>query len=85
VQAKVRAWARLMGRRVSQAREILRTVLVGRIGFQPQADGGWEFRASATPGPLFAGLLPAGGKAVVPPGGPVAPYTVPLRARVPAA
>jgi hypothetical protein len=35
----------------------LREVLVGRIGFTPKADGGWEFVGYADPGPLFAGTV----------------------------
>jgi hypothetical protein len=57
VTAKVNNWHGLMGRRVGQAREILRQVLVGRFAFTPQADGSWDFVGYADPGALFAGTV----------------------------
>ena len=49
-----------MGRRVGEARQILRHLLVGRVTFTPQADGWVEFAGYADPGPLFAGTVLAG-------------------------
>jgi recombinase-like zinc beta ribbon protein len=73
---KVGAWGGLMGRRVGEARQILRHLLVGRVTFTPQADGWVEFVGYADPGPLFAGTVLAGlGKVMVSPTGfePVLP------------
>ena len=66
VVAKLGDWSGLMGRRVTQARQILRHLLVGRISFTPQADGTMEFVGYASIGPLVAGTVLAGlcGKAV---------------------
>jgi hypothetical protein len=49
-----------MGRRVAQARQILRHLLVGRITFTPQTDGTMEFVGRASIGPLVAGTVLAG-------------------------
>jgi site-specific DNA recombinase len=57
IVAKLTDWSGLMGRRVDQARAILRSLLVGRIRFTPQADGTVEFVGSATIGPLVAGTV----------------------------
>jgi len=57
VLGKVGDWSGLMGRRVGQARDILRKVLVGRLAFTPKADGTWDFVGYADPGPLFAGTV----------------------------
>ena len=71
VTAKVNTWHGLMGRRVGQAREVLRQVLVGRFAFTPQADGSWDFVGYADPGALFAGTVLADrGNCVVAPTGP---------------
>ncbi len=43
ILAKLGDWSGLVGRRVGQARQILRHLLVGRITFTPQADGMVEF------------------------------------------
>ena len=57
-----------MGRRVDQARQILRHLLVGRIRFTPQADGVVEFVGHASLRPLVAGTVLADvSKAVVSP------------------
>jgi hypothetical protein len=58
---KLGDWSGLMGRRVAQARQLLRHLLVGRIAFTPRADGLVEI------GPLIAGTVLAGlsGKAGV--------------------
>jgi hypothetical protein len=60
-----------MGRRVAQARQLLRHLLVGRIAFTPRADGTVEFVGHASIGPLVAGTVLAGlgGKAGVSPTG----------------
>jgi hypothetical protein len=63
-----------MGRRVTQARQILRHLLVGRITFAPEPDGTMAFVGHASIGPLVAGTVLAGlSKAVV------APYLKALR------
>ena len=72
-----------MGRKVGQARQILRHVLDGRITFTPQADGRVAFVGYADPGPLFAGTVLAGlGKTVVSPTGSLPVATLPIRGAV---
>jgi hypothetical protein len=59
-----------MGRRVAQARQLLRHLLVGRITFTLQADGWVEFVGHATLGPVVAGTVLADlGKVSVSPTG----------------
>jgi hypothetical protein len=60
ILAKLGDWSGLMGRRVAQARQILRHLLVGRITFTPEADGTMAFVGSASLGPLIAGTALAG-------------------------
>jgi hypothetical protein len=71
ILAKLGDWSGLMGRRVAQARQLLRHLLVGRIAFTPQADGTVAFVGHASIGPLVAGTVLAGlgGKAGVSPTG----------------
>ena len=57
VSAKLGDWAGLMGRRVAQARQLLRHLLVGRIAFTPQADGTVAFVGHASIGPLVTGTV----------------------------
>ena len=72
-----------MGRKVGQARQILRHLLVGRITFTPQADGLVAFVGYADPGPLFAGTVLAGlGKTVVSPTGSLPVATLPILGEV---
>jgi hypothetical protein len=83
IVAKLGDWARLMGRTVGQARQILRHVLDGRITFTPQADGLVAFVGYADPGPLFAGtVLESLGKTVVSPRGAARTWTFRLTGRV---
>ena len=70
IVAKLGDWAGLMGRKVGQARQILRHVLDGRITFTPQADGLVAFVGYASIGPLVAGTVLADlSKTVVSPTG----------------
>jgi hypothetical protein len=46
ILAQLDGWRDLMGRRVGEARQILRRLLVGRITFTPQADGAWSSSAT---------------------------------------
>jgi site-specific DNA recombinase len=57
ILAKLDDWSGLMGRKVAQARLILRQLLVGRINFLPQADGTTAFVGHASIGPLLAGTV----------------------------
>jgi site-specific DNA recombinase len=60
ILAKLGDWSGLMGRRVAQARQILRHLLVGRITFTPEPDGTMAFVGYATIGPLVAATVLAG-------------------------
>ena len=72
ILAKLGDWSGLMGRRVAQARQLLRHLLVGRITFTPQDDGMVEFVGYGSLGPLVAGTVLDGlGKAGVSPTGHV--------------
>ena len=55
--AKLGDWTALMGRQVSQARQLLRHLLVGRVTFTPREDGAVAFRGEASIGPLLAGTV----------------------------
>ena len=57
ILAKLGDWSGLMGRRVAQARQLLRHLLVGRIVFTPQADGMVAFVGHGSLGPLVAGTV----------------------------
>jgi hypothetical protein len=76
ILAKLGDWSGLMGRRVAQARQILRHLLVGRIAFTPDADGTMTFVGHASIGPLLAGTALAGLRKAG-----VAPYLKALRSQ----
>jgi site-specific DNA recombinase len=57
ILAKLDVWAGLMERRVAQARQILRHLLVGRIAFTPQADGTVAFVGHGSIEALIAGTV----------------------------
>jgi uncharacterized protein (DUF433 family) len=57
ILAKLGDWSGLMGRRVAQARQILRHLLVGRVVFTPHDDGVVEFVGYASIGPLPVGTV----------------------------
>ncbi len=87
ILAKLGDWSGLMGRKVAQARQVLRHLLVGRIAFTPQADGTVAFVGYGSLGPLVAGpVLDGLSKAGVSPTGST-PFRllVPIRVRVRAA
>jgi site-specific DNA recombinase len=57
ILAKLGDFSGLMDRRVEQARQILRSLLQGRIRFTPQADGTTEFVGHGSLAPLIAGTI----------------------------
>jgi hypothetical protein len=70
IVAKLGDWSGLMGRRLGEARTILRHLLVGRLTFTQRDDGMVEFVGAASIGPLVAGTaLASVGKPRVSPRG----------------
>ena len=57
VEVRVADWRDLLTRQVAQSRQILKKLLVGRIVFRRQEDGGYEFNGQATLGKLLAGIV----------------------------
>ncbi len=60
LKARLADWQGLLSRHVSQTRQILRKLLVGRIRFTPKIEGGermWEFTGQGVLDRLLAGIL----------------------------
>ncbi len=54
LEAKLGDWRGLLTRRIPQARQIVKTLLVGHLTFTPTADRGWEFTGQGS----FSKFLP---------------------------
>lgn len=50
-------WDQLLGGQVRQAQQILRRLVVGRLTFTPEADGGYAFAGVGTVRPVLAGVI----------------------------
>ncbi len=67
--AKLGDWRGLLRRQVQQARQILTTLLDGRLRFTPQEDGWWAFEGAGRVEPVLEGLVNPLPKALVTPAG----------------
>jgi hypothetical protein len=56
VEVRLADWRGLLSRQVTQSRQILKRLLVGRIVFRQREDGGYEFSGQASLDRIVAGL-----------------------------
>jgi len=57
VEARLSDWRGLLSRQITQSRQILKKLLVGRIVFRQTPDGGYEFSGEASLGRILAGIV----------------------------
>jgi hypothetical protein len=57
VEVRLTDWRGLLRRQVTQSRQILRKLLVGRIVFRQRPDGSYEFSGEASLGRVLAGII----------------------------
>jgi hypothetical protein len=57
VEARLSDWRGLLSRQITQSRQILKKLLVGRIVFRQTPDGGYEFSGEASLGRILSGIV----------------------------
>jgi hypothetical protein len=57
VEARLTDWRGVLRRQVTQSRQILKKLLVGRIVFREREDGSYEFSGQASLGRVLAGIV----------------------------
>jgi site-specific DNA recombinase len=57
VEARLSDWRGLLSRQITQSRQILKKLLVGRIVFRQREDGVYEFSGQASLGRVLAGIV----------------------------